>query len=81
MKTDTHVECVSDFCGNHKHPGAWADLWQRPDGTLYVRLGGGWEFYGAKSPEVVDQSSPHFNAFLKACNADSDFAYAKKHWN
>lgn len=81
MKPDTWIECTSDFCGNNKHPGAWSDLWERPDGTKYLRLGGGWAFYGDQTPEMIDQSSAHFLPFLKACENDSDFGYAKKHWS
>lgn len=78
---DTHVECVSDFCGNYRHPGAWADLFQRPDGARYLRLGGGWEFYGSNTPEVIEETDEHFAPFLKACEQDSDFDYAKTHWD
>lgn len=79
-KTDKHIECVSDFCGNHKKPGAWADLWERPDGSRYVSLGGGWQYYAPGTPETIDQSSLHFQPFLKACETGEDFGYAAKNW-
>jgi hypothetical protein len=81
MKPDEHVECVSDFCGNNKHPGAWADLWKRSDGSTYIALGGDWCFYGENTPETIDETSPHFKPFLQACDADSDFAYVKRHFS
>lgn len=83
MKTkDTHLECVSDFCGNDwkGQPGAWADLWKRKDGTRYISLGGGWEHYAKNTPEVIDESSPHFLPFLSACDKGEDFGYAKQHF-
>ena len=83
MKTDdTHVECVSDFCGSEcrGQPGAWADLWRRANGTQYVSLGGGWLYYAKNTPDVIDESSPHFRPFLAACDKGEDFAYAKRHF-
>ena len=76
-----HLACVSDFCGNHTHPGAWADLYEKPDGTKRVVLGGGWDFYGEKTPEFLDEGDPHFAPFLSACEAGEDFGYARKNWN
>lgn len=78
---DKHIECVSDFCGNYKHPGAWADIWERPDGSRYIVLGGAWTFYAENTPETIDERSPHFAPFLVACADGSDFGYAKKHWS
>ena len=75
-----HVACISDFCGNYRSPGAWADLWQRPDGSQFITLGGGWTFYGPGTPAQIEQESPHFTPFLAAAAADEDFAYAAKHW-
>jgi len=80
MSKDTHIECVSDFCGNTWNPGAWADLWERPDGSRYITLGGGWEFYAECTPETVNQDSPHFLPFLAACESGDDFGYAEQHW-
>lgn len=77
---DEHLRCVSDFCGNHRHPGAWADLFRRPDGTEYLQLGGGWIFYGENTPEIIEQGDPRFQPFLRACEDTSDFVYAEKHW-
>jgi hypothetical protein len=77
---DTHIECVSDFCGNRKSPGAWADIFQRPDGTRYIGLGGAWQFYAENCPEIIEQNSPHYAPFLAACATGEDFGYAAKHW-
>ena len=80
-ETDHHLECVSDFCGNHKSPGAWADKFARADGTEYVALGGGWVFYGVNTPEFIDSEDPHYAPFLESCADGTDFAYARQHWN
>jgi hypothetical protein len=77
----THVECVSDFCGNHKSPGAWADLMQRPDGSQVIKLGGNWRHYGQATPEYIEADDPHFQPFLVACAEDTDFTYARTHWS
>lgn len=76
-----HLACISDFCGNHKSPGAWADLYEKPDGTRRIALGGGWKFYGAKSPKFIDEGDPHFVPFLAACETGEDFGYARKNWD
>ena len=81
IKTDKHIECISDFCGNYKSPGAWADIFERADGTRYIGLGGGWEFYCDYPPKIIHQDSPHYAPFIEACNKWEDFGYAKKHWN
>lgn len=73
---DKHVECVSDFCGNYKHPGAWADIYERENGSCYVALGGGWEFYGPKTPKTLEDSDPLFSPFLASCEADEDESYS-----
>jgi hypothetical protein len=77
----THVRCVSDFCGNTRSPGAWADIFQRHDGTHYVGLGGGWAYYARNTPEIIDEKNPHYLPFLNACDAGDDFAYARKNWS
>jgi hypothetical protein len=79
-KDDTHVACVSDFCGNWKDPGTWADLFQRPDGTRYIQLGGGWLYYAKDTPEVIEETSEHFVPFLAACDECADIGYAREHW-
>ena len=83
MKPDKHIECVSDFCGNEYpfKPGAWADLWERADGSRYISLGGGWCYYAEKTPDTIDETSPHFKPFLKACDAGEDFGYAREHFS
>ena len=80
-KPDKHVECVSDFCGNHKDPGAWADIFERPDGTRYIGLGGAWLCYAEQTPEFIEEDDPHFQPFLDACEKCEDFGYAKEHWD
>jgi len=80
-KKDAHVECVSDFCGTHTHPGAWADIYQRKDGSQYIALGGGWAFYGKNTPTYVEESDPLYKPFLVACKNRTDFAFAHKHWD
>lgn len=77
-----HLECISDYCGNERTtPGAWADLWERADGTKYITLGGGWPYYGKNTPEVIEENSQHYLPFIQACNDGEDFAYARKHWD
>jgi hypothetical protein len=80
-QVDKHIECVSDFCGNNYNPGAWADVYERPDGSRYIALGGGWEFYAPHTPEVIEESDSHYAPFLAACDAFEDFGYAKLHWS
>lgn len=77
-----HLECVSDFNGNDwaGKPGAWADLWERPDGSRVITLGGGWEFYAPGAPGEIPDTSPHFKPFLAACETGDDFGYARRHW-
>lgn len=77
---DKHIECVSDFCGNNYNPGAWADIYERPDGSRYIALGGGWEFYAPHTPEVIEESDPHYAPFIAACATCEDFGYARLHW-
>lgn len=76
-----HVECISDFCGNYKSPGAWADLYECKDGSQVIMLGGGWVFYGKNTPEFIHDTSEHFKPFLEACENNSDFAYVKEHFD
>lgn len=78
---DKHIECISDFCGNLRSPGAWADIFEKEDGTRYVALGGGWEFYGEKTPQVIPDSDPLYQPFLDACEAGEDFGFARLHWS
>lgn len=78
---DRHVECVSDFCGNNRNPGAWADIYERPDGSRYIALGGGWEFYAPHTPPEIEKSNPHYEPFLAACETCEDFGYAELHWS
>ena len=80
-KNDRQVKCVSDFCGSYESPGAWADLYERKDGTRYIRLGGGWLYYGKNTTEFIEDSDPHFVPFLKACDECEDFTYARTHWD
>jgi hypothetical protein len=81
VSEDTHLECVSDFCGNIRNPGAWADVFQRPDGSKYVALGGGWEFYAARTPERIEESDALYAPFLASCDAQEDFGFARLHWS
>lgn len=78
--SDTHLECISDFCGNHRHPGAWADIWQRQDGSKYATLGGDWEFYAPNAPETIEETDPRWEGFLKACEEGTDFGYVAANW-
>ena len=78
---DKHIECVSDYCGNYKHAGAWADIFERPDGSRYISLNGGWEFYAQNTPEFIEDSDPHYGPFLAACETYEDFGYAERHWS
>jgi hypothetical protein len=79
---DRHVECVSDFCGDRYSPGAWADIYERPDGSRYIALGGGWEFYAPDAPAVIEDLDPHYAPFLAACNdcEDTGIGYAELNW-
>ena len=79
-KKDRHVDCISDFCGNTRNPGAWADLWERPNGSRYITLGGGWEFYCDAPPEKIEENDPHFLPFQVACDKGEDFGYAKQNF-
>ena len=78
--SDTHIECISDFCGNNKTPGHWADLWERPDGRRYITLGGGWTFFTENAPDSIDATSPHFAAFIVACESGEDIGYVREHF-
>lgn len=75
-----HIACVSDFNGNYRQPGAWADIFRRPDGTRYIGLGGGWRYYAQTCPDIIEESSPDFAPFLAACDEGDDFAFAAKRW-
>ena len=82
MKTeDKHIECISDFCGNFKTNGAWADLYERPDGSRYVMLGGDWEQFGEHSPACLEDTDELFAPFLASCEQDEDFGFARQHWS
>ena len=78
---DKHVECISDYCGNaYKDCGAWADIYERPDGSRYITLGGGWEFWATNPPDVIEDSNEHYTPFIEACAKCEDFGYAATHW-
>lgn len=77
---DVHIECVSDFCGNARNPGAWADLWRRDDGSRYVALGGDWQSYAPHAPDVIDETDSRFAGFLAACDSGDDFGFVAKNW-
>jgi hypothetical protein len=72
-----HVDCISDFCGNDRNPGFWADIFQRPNGTSYVSLGGGWMHYHATAPCSIEDSDPIYVQFLKACEADVEIQFLR----
>lgn len=74
---DTHVECVSDFCGNHRSPGHWADVFERPDGSRYVGLGGDWEFYHEHAPSIIEQTDARYDGFLAACLTGDDIKFIR----
>ena len=77
---DKHLECISDFCGNPRTPGHWADVFERPDGSRYVQLGGGWEYFTEIVPDVIEDSSEHYEPFIQACADDDDIGYVEKHF-
>jgi hypothetical protein len=79
-KEDTHIECLSDFCGNYKSPGAWADLSQRPDGSRYIALGGDWIHYAPHAPEIIEGSDARFAGFVEACERNEDFTFVRENW-
>lgn len=78
-----HIECISDFCGNNStgKPGAWADIYEKDDGSKVIVLGGGWEFYAKNTPIEIPESDKHYQPFIEACNNQTDFGYAMEHWS
>lgn len=59
-KEDKHIECVSDFCGNHRDSGFCADVLERPDGSSYIYQGGAWLCCTRCKPEIIEDSDPHY---------------------
>lgn len=78
--TDKHIECISDFCGNHKTNGFWADIFQREDGSKYIGLGGDWVQFNKNTPEFIEENSKHYLPFIKACNDCEDSGYVIKNF-
>jgi len=80
MSFDKHIGCITDFCGNHRSPGHWADILQRGDGSFYIRLGGWWEYYHEAAPSIIEANDPRYNGFVAACETGDDIDFVRKNW-